>query len=328
MGLKIFVEANDDNAVTSWEIAINDSNKNPVFNEKKQGTLPDKYIWDGKTNIAKVTAPEGSYTATLTVHTVNGVTTIVESKPFVIDLTPPDITVTRNKEIFSPDGDGVEDTITFSFPKSYDKTGIKKWKLVITNPMTKKEFISFEGEGAPTKEIIWNGLGAKGQLVESATEYPIKIIAEDLVGNISEKVLTPVSVDILIMKLDDGRYKIKISNIGFQAESAQMTPGKGNEEILNLLVKALKKFPDYKILIEGYANKYREGLNEKQAQKLSDQRSIVISSKLVALGIAKDRISVIGKGFENPIIPLRPKMTKEEIEEMEINRRVEFYLSK
>jgi len=39
-------------------------------------------------------------------------------------------------------------------------------------------------------------------------------------------------------------------------------------------------------------------------------------------------METIGKGFENPIIPLRDKITDEERKEMSINRRVEFYLSK
>ena len=39
-------------------------------------------------------------------------------------------------------------------------------------------------------------------------------------------------------------------------------------------------------------------------------------------------MTIVGRGFDDPIIPLRKDMTKEEREEMARNRRVEFYLEK
>ncbi len=315
------------NPITDWEVAIKDTKDNIIFNDKKSGSLSEEYVWMGKDNDGK-TVIDGEYRAFLSVNTFDGITSIKQSKIFNVDLTPPEIVVRKNLEIFSPDNDGFDDTITFIFTKAYDKTGIKNWKLTIINPFIDKEFISFSGDGTPSANIPWNGIGKNGNLVESVEDYPLIITAEDMVGNVLNKTLDPVLIDILVIKLDDGRYKIRISNIGFKPDRAVMTDDKKNGEILSRLSNALKKFPNHKISIEGYANEYKKGLNENQALKLSEQRSVIVSNELHKRGIDKSRITLLGRGFENPIIPLRDNMTEDEKKEMAINRRVEFYLSK
>ena len=324
---KLTSSQSDKNPITDWEITIKDSKDNIIFSDKKNEILPEEYTWNGKDNSGK-TVTDGQYTAYLSVNTFDGITSTKKGKVFNVDLTPPEILVEKSPEIFSPDNDGFDDTMTFSFARAFDNTGIKNWKLTIINPFTNKEFISFTGEGSPNANITWDGKGKNGQLVESVEEYPLIITAEDMVGNVLTKSFDPVLIDILVIKLDDGRYKIRISNIRFKPDRAVMTDDKKNGEILTLLAKALKKFPTHIISIEGYANEFRKGLNEKQALKLSEQRSITVSNELQKRGIDKSRISTIGRGFENPIVPLKDNMTEDERKEMAINRRVEFYLSK
>ena len=58
-----------------------------------------------------------------------------------------------------------------------------------------------------------------------------------------------------------------------------------NTEILDLLGNVLKKFPEHKIKLEGYASKYTEGLNEKVAKKLSDDRGKTVAQELNKRGI-------------------------------------------
>ncbi|HNZ26996.1 MAG TPA: FlgD immunoglobulin-like domain containing protein [Spirochaetota bacterium] len=316
-----------ENPATDWKLSIYDSSDNVVF-ETNSTDSPINYVWNGKTT-DETGAPDGSYTSVVSVNFFYGTTSSAKSQPFHIDLTPPEVAVDKDLKIFSPDGDGEADTITFSFSKAFDRSGFKSWKLLIINPITGSEFISFEGEGSPeSKTIVWNGIGKKGALVESVQDYPVKVISEDTVGNVGETIIDPVSVDILVIKLEDGRYKIRISNINFKPEKAVMTEDKKNLEILDLLAKALKKYSEYKISIEGYANEYKKGLDVKWAYELSKNRAVAVRDKLVTKGIGKNRMETIGKGFENPIIPLRDKITDEERKEMSINRRVEFYLSK
>lgn len=316
-----------ENPSTDWKLSIYDAADNVVFETNSTDT-PVNYIWNGKTADG-TNAPDGAYTSVISVNFFYGTTSIAKSQPFYIDQTPPEVAVDKNLRIFSPDGDGEADTITFTFSKAFDRSGFKSWKMVIINPITGSEFISFEGEGSPkSKTIVWNGIGKKGALVESVQDYPIKVISEDMLGNVGETIIDPVSIDILVIKLEDGKYKIRISNINFKPEKAVMTDDKKNLEILDLLSKALKKYSGYKITIEGYANEYKKGLDVKWAYELSKNRAVTVKDKLITKGIDKNRMETIGKGFENPIISLRDNITDEERKEMAINRRVEFYLSK
>ncbi len=316
-----------ENPIIAWTFSVTDKSGETVFEDAKTGVMPKDYTWNGSTN-SGTTPADGEYTANVKTTTKLGVTTTKSSKPFIVDLTGPAISLTRSTNLFSPDNDGENDTITLGFSNAEDKTGFKDWKITITNPITKREFISFSGTGTPSAPITWDGIGKNGKLVESVQDYPITFTATDLVGNKSSQKFDPIVVDLLIIKLSDGRYKIKVSNINFQPEKAQMTPDQLNKTILNKLAKAMKKFADYNITIEGYANEFRKGLDEKAAEKLALARAETVAGELVKLGVNKTKLTSVGLGFKNPIIPLKDKMTAEEKEEMAINRRVEFYLSK
>lgn len=313
--------------VVSWSLMINDSQNKTVLKKQSKNALPKEYAWDGKDNNFRL-APDGVYTAALEVTFINGASRTIKTDSFILDVTPPEISVKRDKQYFSPDGDGIDDELTFTFPLAEDLSGIKNWELIITSPYSDTVFASISGEGKPIDAIVWDGKSKDGKLVESVEEYPLKIVSEDMVGNKGETKFDPILIDILVIKLSDGRYKIRISNIKFKPDKAIMTEDEKNIEILDKLTTALQKFEDYKVLIEGYANRWRTGLSDKDAYELSKERAEVVADKLNVRGIKKERMTTEGKGFENPIIPLKAGMTKEEKQEMAVNRRVEFYLEK
>lgn len=311
----------------NWKFDVKDEKESIVYTAEKAGALPSELFWDGKVNNKDV-AKDGKYFAEIVVTYGQTVVTKNKSEAFLLDTTPPDISIDREPKYFSPDDDGINDMLTISFNTAYDLSGIKNWKLIIMNPYRTKEFFSFNGDSKPGSALKWNGKNKEGVLVESVEEYPVIIKAEDMVGNILETEADPILIDILVIKLKDGRYKIRISNIKFKADSAEMTDSPKNIDVLELLANALKKYEKNKILIEGYANRYRERLDEQIALTLSEDRAKTIVAKLEEEGISSDRMTIKGRGFDNPIIPLRKKMTKAEIMEMEINRRVEFYLDR
>lgn len=310
----------DDIEIYKLEIMNNDTNKvvKTIENTKKS---PESLEWDGLGDNGKI-VDDGIYSAKLSLIYRFGNRPSVTSSTFIVDTTPPDIKVTTSPEYFSPDNDGNDDEL-FITTKSYDLSGIKEWKLTIMTPDNKKPFKVFSGTGKPTEKIVWNGKSDKGELVESAETYPFNLYAIDTVGNAITKELEPILVDILVELLPDGRLKIKISNIEFKPESAEMTTSPKNDQILKLLTKALKKYTQHKILVEGHANKYKEGLDEVRAKQLSDQRAKYIMGILSKSGISKQRLTAEGKGFDVPLVPLTPDATSEDLGK---NRRVEFYL--
>lgn len=316
-----FVNVKEDLEV--YKIEVLDKDKKVVKTFSGTKTIPEIIEWDGITDKNSV-AKDGFYTLKLSTIYRFGNRPQVESAQFILDTTPPEMSLAFEPQYFSPDSDGVDDELSISV-KSYDLSGIKDWNINVLTPDKNKNFYAISGTGKPTEKFVWEGKGLTGDIVESAEDYPVKIYAVDNVGNVLEKEIEPVMVDILVIKLDDGRLKIKISNIEFEPDSAKMTNSPKNEKILGLLVKALKKYSQYRILIEGHANKFKEGLNEKIAKDLSDERAKFILSILTKKGIAAARMSALGRGFDVPLVPLSESVTAEELAK---NRRVEFYLDK
>jgi flagellar hook assembly protein FlgD/outer membrane protein OmpA-like peptidoglycan-associated protein len=329
--MRPYVNYKDD--LDTYKIEILDKNKKTVKTIQGTKSIPELVEWDGRTNDNAV-APDGNYTAKLSTSFKFGNKPEIESSQFVLDSTPPEIEVKTSPEFFSPDDDGVDDELKINV-KSFDLTGIAKWKLTVMTPDKKFEFKAFNGLGKPADEIIWDGRSNASETVESAEDYPLKVYAEDVVGNIIEKYLDNITTDILVIKLPDGRLKIKISNINFKPDSAQMTDAPKNMQVLTLLAKKLKKFGNYKITAEGHANKFIPGnYNEDIAKRLSKERATTVTDFLNKNGINKSRMIIEGRGGEVPIfIPLTDKnLSKEEQEknlsDVEKNRRVEFYLDK
>lgn len=308
--------------VDLYKLEILNDKKEIVRTFKGEKEIPKNIIWDGKNDKNEI-LKDGIYMAKLSAIYNFGNRPKAESSKFILDTTPPVIELKYDPKYFSPDNDGNDDMLSI-YVNSKDITGIKDWKISILEP-TKKEFKSFNGKGKPTNKIRWNGLSNKGELAESAEDYPVKVYAEDKAGNILNKIYDPIMIDILVIKLSDGRLKIKISNIEFKPNSPEMTDTDKNKKILNLIAKALRKYRKYKITVEGHANKYAENLNEKKAKSLSDERAKIVVEELNKRGISSKRVTIIGRGFDIPLIPLSKNVKPEDLAK---NRRVEFYLDK
>lgn len=316
-----YVTVNDDIEVYTVDII----NSSGAVVKKFQGRsrIPEKITWNGDTDSGSK-ASDGVYYAKLTVLYRFGNVPTVNSQNFILDTTPPDISVSYKPEFFSPDNDGVDDELSI-FIKTEDLAGVAEWKLTVKTPSGRRDFMTFSGKGTPASKIVWDGVGTSGELVESAEDYPVVLYAVDNVGNVIEKELDPVNVDILVIRLPDGRLRIKISSIEFIADSPNMIESEKNVRILNMLARALRKYNNYNITIEGHANRFAQGLDENRARTLSEQRSRTIAGKLRTLGISLNRMRTIGKGFDEPLVPLTPDADRDELAK---NRRVEFYLDR
>ena len=144
--------------------------------------MPATLTWDGKIDNGGY-APEGRYTAMLSLdYGVAFAPVTVETKPFVLDLTPPSGTIVLSSELFSPDGDGINDTETMTIAGSSNLARIVGWSLTAYDPGN-DPFISWKGSW-PAAPIVWDGKGQGGDLVESASDYPLALKLRDEFGNI------------------------------------------------------------------------------------------------------------------------------------------------
>lgn len=110
--------------------------------------------------------------------------------------------------------------------------------------------------------------------------------------------------------------KRPIGSINFYGGSPQPIPNAIPS--MNNLHKLMTKNTNLIIQIEGHTNGCTFG--QKDAQILSEQRSLKIKEFLIKKGIKSDRIKTIGKGCKEMLFPLDEKTT---LEQQEANRRVE-----
>ncbi len=320
----------DSSAVTSWKL---DMIKDNVVEKSIAGTgdkLPSTVAWDGKIDSGDY-APEGSYTATLSVN--YGVTyapVSVDSKPFVLDITPPTGAIALSTDLFSPDGTGQSDTETITMTGTSAIARVTGWSLTIADPGN-NPFISWKGAW-PAAAIVWDGKGTSGDLVESASDYPLTLKLRDEFGNVGIVTKT-IATDILVLKVGDG-YRIRVSSIVFKPYTADYKNvpadrAARNLNTLDLLAKKLTRFPDYKIRLEGHAvminwdNKVRGEAEQREILiPLSKARAEAIKAALADRGVAADRLVTDGVGANDPLVPDSDYQNRWK------NRRVEFYLLK
>jgi outer membrane protein OmpA-like peptidoglycan-associated protein/flagellar hook assembly protein FlgD len=329
--IRPIVNVKDD--ISSYKVDILNKDKKVVKTFTGEKTVPESVEWNGLDSTNKI-AEDGSYAAKLQVIYRFGNKPEATTGEIILDKTAPKIDIDHKPELFSPDDDGIDDELTMKI-NAGDLSGIKNWKISILAPNGKFDFKTFSGTGKPAEAITWNGISNDGELVDSAEDYPVKVVSEDNVGNVLDKQADIINTDILVIKQPDGRLKIKISNINFKPDSAEMTDDQKNLNVLKKLTSKLKKFGSYKITVEGHANKFITGTYfEARAKDLSLKRAVTIANYLDKNGVSKSRMTIDGKGGEVPIyIPAAEKdMTAEQKEKnqlnLEKNRRVEFYLEK
>ncbi len=279
---------------------------------------PDKFItnvyWDG-TDDSGNKIQDDVYVIYSEAQYVDGNKPISPEIFVKVDSTPPSTRVSFTPPIFSPDGDGIDDEVKFNFEVA-DDSEIKEWKFRILLPRFNKTFKEFSGTGTPPREIIWDGIGDNGESVDSAEEYPLTFEIVDKLGNKTTIKPEPLPTDILIEVTPYG-YKIRVSSIEFAFGSSEVTPQ--GEKIVKRIAEKLRKFPNYKIRVEGHTDNigsYDYNL------KLSQSRAEAVRKLLIKYNIKSDMITAQGFSFDRPIAP------NDTEEGRARNRRVEFILIK
>ena len=254
---------------------------------------------------------------------------------FQIDSRGPKVNIFSKPKFFSPDGDGIDDELYLKIEvtdessvsdssvfiyrlKEFDKRN-KVFKQTLQNYQQNEKLIKFWNLGNNTSQFLkWNGKDKNNRLsVESANDYQVFVSSTDAAGNTNVKQKT-ITVDILVEKIGEGRYRIIINSINFKFDSDKMI---GNyQKTLNRLVSILSKFNQYQFKITGHTDTtgkiaYNQNLSIKRARAVYDY--------LVAKNMKKDRMTIEGKGELEPLIS--PEKNEEDQRK---NRRVEFYLIK
>lgn len=301
----------DTKDLVKWQFVVTNEKDKPVYQAQGQ-SIPKTISWDCKTDKGEK-LNDGVYRYRFSAEYLSGNNPQSFVKSFTIDSTPPDLELSYEPDLFSPDGDGENDILTI-YPSIKDNVGIKSWEIVIYAPAG-YAFKTFKGIEIPV-ELKWDGIGVNNELVESAADYFIELSATDITGNAAKTKRIKLPVDVLVMVTERG-LKIRISNIEFAFDSAKLT-GKAFP-ILNRVAEILNKYGKYNVLIEGHTDDIGD---EQYNLKLSEARAQSVLDYLVKKGIDKKRLSSRGMGETSPFLP------NTSVENRRRNRRVEFLLIK
>ncbi|MBR5402069.1 MAG: gliding motility-associated C-terminal domain-containing protein [Treponema sp.] len=328
----------------SWNFDVRREDGTSVFalSDKDSANLPASITWNGAD--ASGTVCEGTFTGTLNVVYKKGNRVSAVSSPFICTATPPKLSVQTLPEFFSPDNDGIDDDLFIRLTGT-TKAKVKNWSFVISDPKG-KAFWKTEGKSQITERIIWDGLSniqkdAKGnaERVQSAMDYPYSFTVTDNLG-MTSKVQGKIPVDVLVIR-EGNVLKMAVPSIIFESDASNFQTANSklsaeqaakNVEILNRIAEILKKFSDYKITIQGHANRVSDNLDEETVDNmrewgralgpLSRERAEAIRDYLVKKGVSRSSITTEGMGGTKPVV--NPKDTDNNWK----NRRVEFILVK
>lgn len=332
--------------IASWKFAIAGADGNVVrtWTNADSATLPPAITWDGRDDAQNVVA-DGVYVGSLAVLYEKGNKVDTASSAFISAVTPPQLSVETATEtgsgFFSPDNDGTDDDL-FIRLKAVTPVGLKNWSFTINDP-NGRAFWSTSGKSAIAEQMVWDGRGSNGELVQSAMVYPYVFTATDTLG-MTSTATGNINIDILVIRAGDV-LKMAVPSIIFRSDAAdfkkETSPGKkdgvtaeqaaNNERILNRIATILNKFDTYKVTVVGHANRTTDDDREETTDNpawgraltpLSKERAEYVKSYLVKRKVKADRLETDGKGGTEPVADPKDDANKWK------NRRVEFILNK
>ncbi|MCL1910889.1 MAG: OmpA family protein [Leptospirales bacterium] len=311
--IRFYPSASDQTGLMSYKISVLNASKKPVYEINGEGGLPKVVSWDGLAADGSE-LKDGIYYVRLQTVFNSGNTPASFDHRLVIDSAPPKVKISHEPELFSPDGDGVNDLLTIK-PSVVEEFGIMEWVIEIKTA-SGVLFKKFTGSGNPPAEIKWDGTGDNKETVESAVDYEMTLYAVDMAGNSAKTGIDLISVDILVIVTERG-LKMRISNIQFSFDSDKLQ--KQGTQVLDRVCAILERYGNYNVTIEGHTDDIGE---EEYNRSLSERRAGAVLEYIVSKGIKRERLKSTGLGKS---VPLYPNINEENRRK---NRRVEFLLIK
>jgi flagellar hook assembly protein FlgD/flagellar motor protein MotB len=166
-----------------WIGEVRPAGGSPVRTFRFNGSPPSGLEWDGRGDSGAL-APDGDYTYSLYATDPAGNTGRSNIVRFSLSTADTPVLLTTDLRAFSPNNDGVKDTITI-IPQLQVREGIASWKLDILGPALSSGsgdtaalsgggpvVRTFEGQGTAPGPVSWNGRTAGGGNAAAGTVAP------------------------------------------------------------------------------------------------------------------------------------------------------------
>jgi outer membrane protein OmpA-like peptidoglycan-associated protein/flagellar hook assembly protein FlgD len=186
---------------------------------------PASMSWDGTDAFGNVVS-NGTYVYSLSTTDEAGNAANATVTGIVVDNRPTQAYVTVDGSGFSPNGDGVADTLSFSTLVTLED-GIGSWELAMVGS-DGKATKTFTGRGsAPPRTILWDGRNSDGQTVEGS--YVGRLTVTYLKGDINV-----VNTRALVLDVTAPLVAVNLSPTPFTPDNS----GAGNTLSIGISVKA------------------------------------------------------------------------------------------
>jgi len=166
-------------AITGWKVEmVTGGNPQKQWSGDAK-SLPSTLTWDGKSEGGSV-APEGTYTAKLTVSYGSATPATAESNSFILDTTPPTGSVSFDPQQFTPDAQGNVQPVNVTIKAASTAAKMDSWQLDIMDP-SGTVFRSFDGK-FPNAQTQWDGTSTNGATVAAGATYGATATLKDEFG--------------------------------------------------------------------------------------------------------------------------------------------------
>jgi outer membrane protein OmpA-like peptidoglycan-associated protein/flagellar hook assembly protein FlgD len=164
-----------------------------IFAKKQEVEIPEYIEWDGEDAQGSV-VEDGNYSYTLVVWDENNNETVTDKATILVDTTVPLVEANVGMFLFSPNGDGIKDTL----PLTISSANIEDDDRVHLMIADKNKNVVFEKEfrGFVPESYTWDGRNTGGALVPEGT-YSFSVTAWDRAENKSTS-----SVEGIIVKTE------------------------------------------------------------------------------------------------------------------------------
>ncbi len=158
---------------------------------KGDRAMPTAFVWDGRDD-ATSAAPDGRYLARLKARYLNGDTVEASTAAFVLDTTAPFIELKAEPLLFSPNGDGRNDTVSF-FQKSIPGDDWEGRIFAEGSRAGEPPLRSFSWKGQ-ARDFSWDGSDEAGNRVPDGL-YRYEVASTDAAGNSFKAQVANIRVD-------------------------------------------------------------------------------------------------------------------------------------